>query len=155
MKKLEHPEIEGFYVKELIEEYNSNCEKNDTSSFVRNSHIKLLLEALDAFNEDIFFEMARFPKERSGLNYSLWLDDAGESRTNKHYLPRLKVVDPSDKNNLISVSISRNPEILAGKFKKNENISDVFEFIKKSYDDLMKLWNNEIIGADFIMKYSI
>ena len=165
MNKIILDESRGFYEDSLIEKFNKNLEIMNNSSTLderskeawnENKDISILLEIFDTLNEDIFFEMANFQKKDSGLKHNIWLDDMGKDRKNKHYGMRLKVEDPKDPKNLVPVSISMEPKILAGEFKnKKENISDVFEFIKLAYTDLVDHWNKKISSLDFMIKYKI
>ena len=151
------------YEQSLIEKYNQNVELfekeitlNESALNLKSENKQILkeLSLLDTLNEDIFFEMANFMKKDSGLSHNIWLDDMGCERNNKHNLMRIKIQDSKDSKNLVPISISKEPEILAGKFKnKNEDISDIIEFIKNSYEDLVKHWNQEISSLDFMMKY--
>ena len=110
----------------------------------------------ELINEEVFFEMANFHKEESGLKHNIWLDEMGKDRKNTHHLMRIKVEDPKDKTNLVPVEISKSPKILAGAFtNKNEDISDVYEFIKRAYDDLVAHWNKQMTSLQFMKKYSI
>lgn len=117
------------------------------------SKIENELDELDSFNEDICFEMANFHREDSGLSCNFWLDELGKDRKKKDKSPRIKIEDPNHKGNFISISISPNPKILAGKFDKSTNINDIFNFIRKNYTDLMKVWNKEMTTLDFMNKY--
>lgn len=142
----------GWYENELLKEFNVLSQSN--SNVDRWCEIITEFLYLDSFNEDIFFEMAGFKKEKSGLPFNIWLDDMGIMRNNTHKKPRIKVQDPDDPKNFISYLIDRNnPKILAGKFKKKQNDIDIISFIKNTYDDLMKLWNQEIDSTDFINKH--
>lgn len=158
-------EDRGFYENSLVEKYNQNLELLEREITLNSNALKLQsenkeilkeLNSLDTLNEDIFFEMANFMKKDSGLSHNIWLDDMGCERNNKHNLMRIKIQDSKDSKNLVPISISKEPEILAGKFKnKNEDISDIIDFIKVAYEDLVKHWNQEISSLDFMMKYKI
>ena len=165
MKKINLNYEVSDYEKSLIQEYNDNCIFYDSQKtlnedamrvFHRNSEIILILEELDTLNEDIMFEMANFKKEKSGLDFNIWIDDAGSARKNTHHTPRLKVQDPDDEKNLVSVSIDENnPVILAGKFKKKQNLNQLFDYIRTNYNDFMEVWNQNIDATDFINKHNI
>ena len=153
------------YENHLIEVYNKNCDiynsqntlsESAKTAYTENKSIYNELTLLDTFNEDIMFEMSTFKKEKSGLPFNIWLDDAGIYRTNKHSQPRLKVQDPDDLNSFISVLIDKDePKILAGKFKRKQNLKSVFEYIKTNYEELIKVWNQEIDASDFITAHNI
>ena len=103
-----------------------------------------LFENLQQLHEsEAFFEMANISKKRTKLKYDIWLDSAGNSRKNKHSLPRVKIIIDND---MISVSISKNPEFLVdvSKYKKLNDIKPVFDFIAKFEDVLLMHWNEEI-----------
>ena len=142
----------GEYINSLLEKYLSNEKKINSQPILNESSIELIsenknilreLELLDVLNENIFFEMASLYREDTGLKFTLWIDDAGKRRKIKHNEPRLKVEDPDDSDNFVSISISMNPEVLAGEFKKKQKLKDVFEFIKENYTELMAVWNNQ------------
>ena len=103
-----------------------------------------LFENLQQLHEsEAFFEMANISKKRTKLKYDIWLDSAGNSRKNKHSLPRVKIIIDND---MIHVSISKNPEFLVDvlKYKKLNDIKPVFDFIAKFEDVLLMHWNEEI-----------
>lgn len=110
-------------------------------------------DILDSFNDNMFFEMANFQKRDSGLSCNFWIDEDGKDRKKKDHLPRVKIEDPNHPRNFVSISISKTPEILAGKFDKSTNINDIYDFIIKAYDDLMKVWNKEMTSLQFMTKY--
>jgi len=97
---------------------------------------KYLTEAEnDAENKLCFEEMSNFFKKDSGLSVNLWIDDEGKWKTLKHKKPRIKFQnntgDKIQKNKMIPMDISKNPETLIKNFKsKDLDISDINE-IKK------------------------
>lgn len=112
-----------------LQNYNKyNCQVEDVNELIE---------------QEAFFEMARISASDSKLRYDIWLDDAGSSRKNKHNLPRVKIIID---NNMIPISISKNPEFLVdvSKYKKIKNIKPVFDFIAKFEDVLLMHWNEEI-----------
>ena len=85
------------------------------------------------------YEMANVSKEDTNLQYDIWIDSIGSLRNVSHNIPRIKVkVD----GKTISISISTNPKILAG--KDFAHSSEIFKWIIKYHDVLMKHWNKEI-----------
>lgn len=89
----------------------------------------------------IWMKWLIFSKNQTGLPYDIWLDSSGNGRNTSHNLPRLKVT--LDKDNRISVSISKEPEILA----KNKSRADIPKFrqlvkrMRLNFDNLIKFWN--------------
>lgn len=78
-------------------------------------------EELATINEDLLFEMARIPKNKTGLPYDIWLDPSGISRGNEHsHTPRLKLVTSDGEQ--IPIIISDNPKI-PNSVKKNNDVS--------------------------------
>ena len=124
---------------------------NDIST--RLNEIENEFAILDSFNKNVFFEMANFQRSDSGLSCNFWIDEEGKDRKKKDYQPRVKVEDPNHPRNFISISISKEPKILAGKFDKTTNINDIYDFIKKSYNDLMAVWNKQMTSLQFMIKY--
>jgi len=109
---------------------------------------------------DMFFEMANIGKKHVGLPANLWLDPWAVDRHPKHNIPRLKVQgDKSDKihsDNLIPVSISKNPEILIKNYKSelsSKEWNQIFEFIKNEYDMLMKHATHVIFDSDILLYF--
>ena len=103
-----------------------------------------LFENLQKMHEsEVFFEMANISKKRTKLKYDIWIDSAGSGRKNKHNKPRVKIIIDND---MIPVSISKNPEFLVdvSKYKKLKDIKPVFDFIAKFEDVLLMHWNEEI-----------
>lgn len=88
-------------------------------------------------------EMASVSKSDTKLHYDIWIDSAGKDRKVSHNNPRVKVkVD----GRTISISISTHPKILAG--KDFAHSSEVFKWIIKYYDILMKHWNKELTDKE-------
>ena len=83
--------------------------------------------------------MAMWSKNRLGLPYDVWVDEAGDSRNNKHNLPRIKIkVD----GKLIPIIISDNPRYISR--KEIPHISEVLNWVKLNKDILLSHWNLEI-----------
>lgn len=98
--------------------------------------------------KDIISGMSNLYPKKTGLPVILWVDPVGVARHGKHNTPRLKVQNtPGDKatEDLFWVSISKNPQILAGKCKlTSANLKIVFQYISDYYQDFMDLWNQTI-----------
>ena len=98
--------------------------------------------------------MANFGKDRSKLPVNLWLDTACSVRTIKHKNPRVKIQNNKSeylryRKDLISISISDNPEVLLKNYKTKLKISEkelkiMLKFISENYIILLKHWNGEI-----------
>lgn len=102
-------------------------------------------------NENLLYEMAILRKEKTGLPIHLWVDDSGFTRDIRHNLPRLKMQanksDSPSRDNLIPISISSTPMILAGKEKLKMSLKDlkeVIKYIKDNYDLFLAHYNQEI-----------
>lgn len=88
-------------------------------------------------------EMANVSKSDTKLHYDIWIDSEGKDRTLKHNTPRVKVkVD----GKTVSISISENPKILAGKDFRHS--AEVLKWISKYHDILMQHWNKEITDRE-------
>lgn len=101
-------------------------------------------------------DMSSIRKVTTGLDVEIWVETNGKSRQMEHNLPRLKFVDLNDKNK-IPVTISKEPELLAGYTLDSINISakqfnTLKEWIVKNYDALMDLWNGDIATDEFIIE---
>lgn len=88
-------------------------------------------------------EMANVSKNDTELHYDIWIDSMGRDRLVRHDTPRIKVkVD----RRTVSISISKEPKILAG--KDFPHSTEVFRWISKYYEILMKHWNKEITDKE-------
>lgn len=92
--------------------------------------------------------MANLYPKRTHLPVVICVDILGSARKGKHNEPRIKVQNvKGDKtvDDTFSLSISKNPEILAGKRKlSNDEYKEIVKFVSDNYDVLMKHWNQEI-----------
>ena len=101
-------------------------------------------------NQQKLEEMSAIRKRDYNLPVNIWIDDKGSERTNKHNLPRLKVQttygDKLDEKHLLSLSIDKKPEVLAGEMNelKNKDLKTIKNFVVKNYDLLMQYWRQEI-----------
>lgn len=89
---------------------------------------------------DNLLEMSNLPKDKTGLAYDIWIDSGGEVRKVSHKKPRLKVI--LNKNELVPVSISTEPEILVN--KSIRKFREVAKWIKINKESLLKFWNKSI-----------
>lgn len=85
---------------------------------LQSDYNKLTIESIkDLVEQEAFFEIAKLSKNDSKLKYDIWLDSAGSNRKVPHNKPRIKLVVD---NNMIPISISKNPKFLVdvSKYKK-------------------------------------
>lgn len=86
-------------------------------------------------------EMANLYPVKTGLAVVCWFGEVGGQHG-----PRLKVSNVPgkfDSSNCFLMSVSRDPQVLTPKSAKisTVKISDVEDWIKLNYDDLMELWS--------------
>lgn len=83
--------------------------------------------------------MSVWRKQRTGLPYDVWVDDAANERNTKHNLPRIKIkVD----GRYIPFIIDDNP-----RYVSNRNVphaSQIINWIRLNKDVLLKQWNQEL-----------
>lgn len=104
------------------------------------------------------FEMSNIRKKDTGLPVNIWLDDIGSERNVKHNLPRLKIQGNykdrvSSKTELISVSISDDPQVLVKRPNleiSSSDLKEVLEFIKVHKDTLLGHWNGDLSTSDVL-----
>ena len=100
-------------------------------------------------------EMARVNSDFSGINVIMFVSSK-EYVKNKHG-PRVKISNIKNtfsENNNFSITISKNPILIAGKCElKKDDFDDICDFIKINYETLMKFWNEEFDDeSDFYSK---
>ena len=111
---------------------------------ILNETQKLILE------EQKLEEMSSIRKRDYNLPVNIWIDDIGSERKTKHNMPRIKVQndysDTLNSRNLFSLSIEKNPKILAGEYDgiKSKDIKIIKDFVTLNEESLMKYWNQEI-----------
>lgn len=142
---------------DLILEEGSIDDKNLLLSILKdikeNSHYDWnSITLLEKNYNGILLEAPDIKAENSNLSHDIWLDGGSNVRNMQHNKPRLKIKSNHDKLKMISIEISENPKILSGKFDKHEDISDILDFIKDNYVELLDLWNNPKDVKDFILK---
>ena len=116
-----------------------------------------VLENVNMYVHEIM-EMAQLHPSDSGLSYTLWFDEAGKTRQNKHTKPRIKIIMPS--GNTIPVSIDTHPEILlkgtqltkAEKELHGKPKEKILKFISKNHTLIMQHWNGDITTKDLFVK---
>lgn len=87
--------------------------------------------------------MAMWSKNDLGLPYDVWVDEAGDSRNNKHSMPRIKInVDGI----LVPVIIGDNPRYISK--KTIPHINKVFKWIQLNKDVLLSQWKLEITSNE-------
>ena len=99
-------------------------------------------------DEEPIFGMANLYPKRTGLPVLIWVDNLGYARNVKHNIPRLKVQNvKGDRavDDSFSVSISKDPEVLAGENKlSKKDWEEVRSFIIENYDIFIDHWNQAI-----------
>lgn len=100
--------------------------------------------------EDYVIEMTNIRPSRSGLPMVIWVQpDTGRSKHGPRIIVQSKHGNKVDVLNLVSVTISKNPEIKAG-LLSNDDFKIVKNFILLNYDNLIKLWKDKISPANFV-----
>ena len=98
-------------------------------------------------SEDVFGMANLYPKH-TGLPVIIWVDNVGSARNVQHNVPRVKVQNVKGNkavDDTFSLSISSNPEILAGECKlSSKDFKQVKNFIIEHEQDFMRQWNQEI-----------
>ncbi len=96
------------------------------------------------------FEMANLRQNSTGLDMVIWVSEKGHTK----HGPRIKVSKThSHKANImdsVSVSISDDPEIVAGEGLSNNDFEHVQEYIRRNKDVLLDYWYGEIDTAELI-----
>jgi hypothetical protein len=88
-------------------------------------------------------EIANLRPENTGLSFFVWVDEMGEYRKDKHSTPRIKLAKNNPKNFIASISIDKNPVVLAGDVKAEE-LTSIKKWINLNFDLLMKHWKGNI-----------
>ena len=98
------------------------------------------------------YEMARVKEANSGINVVIYVST--KNGVKQRHGPRIKVSNIKhtfswDDN--FAVTIEKEPQIIAGKVKiKNDEVEDIFDWVKLNYSTLMKYWNDAYSNdADF------
>lgn len=112
---------------------------------LNNQPLNILLETL---NQPLI-EMANIYKADYDLPVNCWIS----AETQNKHLPRIKVQqDKGNKlnyGNFCSVSISNNPEVLAGKWLlRSKDTQDIFAFIEENVEELLDMWYNECSAVE-------
>lgn len=111
---------------------------------------------------ELLYEMANLSKKDTGIDYVIHIRSGGDLGGGKklNHGPSIKVSlskSRFDSINNVSVSISKNPEII---YPKNKILKDFFSsqdsekikgFIKMNYDLLMNYWNDNGIVISYIL----
>lgn len=101
-------------------------------------------------NENFFGMAANLSGQTTGLSQTVWILVKANT-----FGPRIKVsYDNSlrfDNNNIFSISISDNPQVVAGNTEENvikqigkSNLDDIFDWVKLNKVVLEKYWNSNI-----------
>jgi hypothetical protein len=95
--------------------------------------------------ESQLWEMARVKPANSGLPWIIFI--SSKDYVQQRHWARLKVSNVKgtfSSNDNFSVSISKEPKVLAGKAKMDQaELDDIFDWIIINYEPLMKYWNDE------------
>lgn len=108
-------------------------------------------ESLEEDNQSaVLSEMANVTPKITGLPMNIYISD----KSGLSHGPRIKVQTNHAQNIrkelLVSVSISENPEIVAGKGLSASDFASVRDFIVKNRENLLRYWNLEI-GIDDLL----
>jgi hypothetical protein len=101
---------------------------------------ELLIDAEDAILQAPMIEMANLFPTDTGLQYAIWFGEV-----DGQHGPRVKVSNIRGKfaasDNFV-ISVTREPKILTPKSVKIniDDQTDITDWIKLNYDDLMKMW---------------
>ena len=103
-----------------------------------------------------FYEMANLTKEDTGLPYIIWITPS--SGKEKHWA-RIKVQKKYGEkaiNDMFSITISDNPEIIGNQDVgeiKIKDIEKIKNFIKKNKNALLSVWNDEVAPDEIINNF--
>lgn len=107
---------------------------------------------VDDTDVESIFEMANLRQNSTGLPMVIWVSEKGRSQ----HGPRIKVSKAhSHKANImntVSISISDEPEIVAGEGLSNKDFELVKKYIKLNKDVLLDYWDGEIDTAELISR---
>lgn len=116
--------------------------------------LKDFIKEREQGRDDYLFEMANVKKERTKLPMIVWLQIR---HSMNHSSPIIKFANNTSCSlvpcDLISISISDNPEILSKNTRLKISQSDFEElrqWIIRNKESLLKLWNNEIDVGNFL-----
>ena len=108
-----------------------------------------LFENLQLLNEsERLVEIANISSSITNLPYNIWSDAKGYTRKLKHNSRRLKI--EGDRGE-VEVSLSPNPEVLAGDPTKLPKLSKMLKFISAHYDLFEKHFQGKIEDDVFLM----
>lgn len=89
------------------------------------------------------YEMANVTPDETGLSRTIWISINNHSTGCRIKVMNIGGIRYSEDN--FSVSVSDNPEIVAGISKlKNNDHQKIFEFVKKNQTILLQLWASKI-----------
>ena len=114
----------------------------------------IILKQPENINEFLdLSEMANIRSKTTGLKMAIYISD--KNNVNEVHGARLKVSmsygDKIQKNNLFTVTISKNPEVIGNTGDiKSKDIEIVKKFIIDNFDELMKYWNCESDISEFL-----
>ena len=99
------------------------------------------------------FGMSNLYPSKTGLPVCVWVDTVGSERNVPHNIPRIKVQNTKgnrvDKDQYFVMSISQDPEVLAGECElQSKDRKQIEDWIKKYEDVLIKHWYQLIDDDD-------
>lgn len=113
---------------------------------------KLTKDFEEAFGEPLL-EMANLSKSDTSLPMVVWIQ---VKQPLKHNTPRIKFAnnhsDSMLPQDLVPVSISKDPQILVGNVKlkiSNKEFEELRQWIIRNLSNLLKVWNGEISTMQF------
>ena len=102
-------------------------------------------QAISVQEEISLFEMSNLRPKETGLPMVIWIKPS--SGTEKHG-PRVKVQtihgEKAKLGKTVSLSISDNPEIVAGRGLSTKDLKVAATFVRNNKDLLLKFWNDEV-----------
>lgn len=112
-------------------------------------------ESTEQYPDDYICEMTNLSKAETNLPMVVWIES--NTRDTHHNTPRLKFANSysnkQKEGDLIPISIEREPKILIKNPELKISQSDLnilIEWIKRHYDDLIKVWNQDISPMQFL-----
>ena len=120
----------------------SVLKSNAKFTFVK---VNQMSQAISVQEEISLFEMSNLRPKETGLPMVLWIKPS--SGTEKHG-PRVKVQtihgEKAKLGKTVSLSISDNPEIVAGRGLSTKDLKVAATFVRNNKDLLLKFWNDEV-----------
>lgn len=95
-------------------------------------------------SDDYIYGMANLVPKQTGLSADIWADHKGVLRAKSDVTPRVKISVNDDE---ISISIEKNPVILAGRFNQYKKsvqnaMKDAIKYVGRNYDLFLRHYND-------------